>query len=85
MNRKDENKIRAGRREIANKAKKARAKSELDRVRNSPARDINSPHGFGPIWEALSGQRHITRDPGDQSAPDQQQHRNPFTKSPFEP
>lgn len=49
-------------------ARAQRHKAELARLR-APWKDLGSPLGFGPVWEAMSPQRHITPDPDDQSKP----------------
>jgi hypothetical protein len=75
--------LRARRDAQARASAKKRQAAERERVQK-PWKDLASPIGFGPLHEALSPQRHITRDPGDESAPAHQQHSNPFKKSPWE-
>jgi hypothetical protein len=72
---------------LNNAQRKKRAKAELQRAFRHD-RDLSSPFGWGPVWEGLSSQRHVTRDPGDQSAGPHEKHFNPFDpskKGPWEP
>jgi hypothetical protein len=75
-------------REVVDRSgRKKRAKAENERLLRHD-KNIGSPFGFGPVWEALSPQRHVTRDPGDQSAGPHEKHFNPFDpskKGPWEP
>ena len=55
------------------KAQERRKRDERDRLQK-PWKDLASPLAYGPIAESLGLSRHVTRDPGDQSASPHEQH-----------